>query len=68
MARVTNCIHVTIGLPLIFSINKSGNIKWYVDEAFAVHKYMRSHTFGFMTLGTVGEYVQSSKQNLNTKS
>ena len=61
-------IQGTIGLPLIFSINKSGNIKWYVDASFAVHKYMRSHTGCFITMGTVGAYVQSSKQKLNTKS
>ena len=29
---------------------------------------MRSHTGGFMTMGTGGAYVQSRKQNLNTKS
>ena len=47
----------TIGLPLIFAINKSVNIKWYVDSAFAVHKDMRSHTGGFMTMRTGGAYV-----------
>ena len=31
MARVMKYIQETIGLPLIFSIDKSGNIKWYVD-------------------------------------
>ena len=61
-------IQGTIGLPLILSIYKSGKIKWYVDEAFAVHKDMRSHTGGFMTIVTGGAYVKSSKQNLNTKS
>ena len=50
------------------SIDKSGNIKWYVDASFAVHKDIRSHTGGFITMGTGGSYVQSSKQNLNTKS
>ena len=50
------------------SIDKSGNIKWYVDTAFTVHKDMRSHTGGFMTMGTGGAYVQPSKQKLNTKS
>ena len=29
---------------------------------------MRSHTGGFMTMGTGGAYVKSRKQNLNTKS
>ena len=28
---------------------------------------MRSHTGGFMTMGTGGAYVQSRKQKLNTK-
>ena len=50
------------------SINKPENIKWYVDAAFKVHNNTRSHTSGFMTTGTGGDYVQSSKQNLNNKS
>ena len=54
MARVTKYIQVTIGLPLILSINKSGKIKWYIYAAFAVHTDMRSHTGGFMTMGTGG--------------
>ena len=57
-----------IGLPLILSIDKSGNIKCYVDASFVVHKDMRSHTGGFMTMVTVGAYMQSRKQKLNTKS
>ena len=61
-------IQWTIGLPLINSINKSGNINWYVDSAFAVQKDMRSHTGVFMTMVAGGAYIQYSKQNLNTKS
>ena len=68
LVRLMKYIQVTIGLPLILSIYKSGNIKWYVDAAFSVHKYIRSHTGCFMTMGTVGSYVQSSKHNMNTKS
>ena len=68
MVRVTNYIQGTIGLPLILSIKKSGNIKWYIDAAFGLHKDMRSHTCGFMTMGTGGECVNYSKQNLDTKS
>ena len=68
MVRVTNYIQGTIGLPLILSIKKSGNIKWYIDAAFGLHKDMRSHTCGFMTMGTGGECVNYSKQNLETKS
>ena len=49
------------------SIDKSGNIKWYIDASCAVHKDMRSHTGGFMPMGTGGAYVQCIKQKLNTK-
>ena len=61
-------IQGTIGLPLILSIDKSGNIKLYIDAAFAVHNNMRSHTCGFMTMVTGGAYVHSRKQKLNTNS
>ena len=66
MTRVTKYIQVTIGLSLVFSINKSGNIKWYIDAAFAVHKDMRRHTGGFMTMRKGGAYIQSIKYKLNT--
>ena len=68
MARVMNYIQVAIGLPLILSIDKSVNIKWYIDAAFSVYKDMSSHTGGFMTMGTGGAYVYSSKQKLNANS
>ena len=61
-------IQVNIDLPLILLIDKSGNIKWYVDTVFAVHKDTRSHTGGFKTMGTGESYVQSSKQKMNTES
>ena len=50
--RVMKYIQGTICLPLILSIDKSGNIKWYIDALFAVHTDMRSNTGGFMTMGT----------------
>ena len=55
-------------LPLILSIDKYGNIKWYVDAEFVVNKEMSRHTGVFMTVGTGGAYAQSTKQKLNTKS
>ena len=61
LARVMKYIQGTIGLPLILSIERSGNIKWYVDAAFSVHEDMRSHTDGFMNMGTGGAYVKSRK-------
>ena len=61
-------IQGNIGIPLILTIDKSGNIKWYRDAAFVVHKDTRSHTGGLMTLGIGGAYIQYSKQQINTKS
>ena len=61
-------IQGTIGLPLIFSIDKSGNIKWYIDASFVLHKDMRSNTGGFVTMETGGVYLHSRKKNLNTNS
>ena len=46
---------------------KYRNMKWYADASFAAHKDMRSHTGGFMTMGTEGAYVKSSKQRSNPK-
>ena len=60
-------IQGTIVLPLTLTIDNYFNIKCYVDAAFLVHKDMRSHTGGFVTMGTRGAYVQSSKK-INTNS
>ena len=57
LERVTKYVQGTIGLPLILSIDKSVNIKWYVDASFELHEYMMSRTCGFITMGTVGAYV-----------
>ena len=59
-------IQDTIGINLILSIYKSGNIKWYVDTAFVVHKDMMINTGGFIAMKTWWAYVQSRKENLNT--
>ena len=67
LTRMTKYIQGTIGLPLILSIDKSGNINWYIDAEFMVHTDMRSHTGGLITIGTGRAYVQSRKQKLNTK-
>ena len=68
LARVMKYIQGTIGLPLILSIDKSGNIQWYVNVSFVVHKDMRIHNGDFMTMETGEAYVKSSKHKLNTKS
>ena len=66
--RVKKYTQGKIVLPLILSINKSGNIKWYVYAAFTVHMDTMSHTGGFINTGTGEYYVHYNKHNLNTKS
>ena len=61
-------IQGTIGLSLILSIYKSGSIHWYVDASFTVHKDMRIHNYGFITMVTGGAYIQSREKKLNIKS
>ena len=68
LARITKYVEGTIGLPLILSIDKPGNIKWYVDAAFALQQDMRSHTGGIMNMVMGRAYVPYRQQNLNTKS
>ena len=57
MSRVMKCIKCTIGLTLILSIDKPGNIKWYINALFVVQKENMSHTGGFMIRGTGSAYV-----------
>ena len=65
-ARIVKYIQGTIGIQLILSIIKSGNIKWYVGAAFSVQNEMRIHIGGFMTMGTGGDYVHFIKKKLNS--
>ena len=61
-------IQVTIAIPLILPIEKSGNINWYADAAVTVHENMGGHTGGFVAMVKRGSCIQSSNQKLNTKS
>ena len=63
LERAMNYIKDIIGISLILSIDNYGNLKWYVDAEFVVHKYMRIYTGGFITMVIVRSYVQYSKQN-----
>ena len=63
-----NYVHITIFIPLILPIDKSRNINHYTDAAVKVHKDIRSHIGGIVTMVIVGSYIKSSKQKLSTKS
>ena len=61
LTRLMKYVQGTIGFTLILSIDKSDNIKLYIDAAFAGNRYMRIHTGGFMTMGTGRVYVKYRK-------
>ena len=54
--------------PLILSADENGDLTWYVDEAFAVHADMRSHTGGGLTMGKGFIILFTTGQKLNTRS
>ncbi len=67
LARVIRYLRMTKGLTLTLEADKTHIIKWWVDASFAVHRDMRSHTGGTMTMGRGSAYSTSTRQKLNKK-
>jgi hypothetical protein len=68
LRRLIDYLHGTQEMVLTLSADNTRIIKWYVDVAYAVHKDMRSHTGGAMTMGKGYPIAASLKQKLNTRS
>jgi hypothetical protein len=68
LSRVIKYLRKTRDLVLTLRADNINIIKWWVDAAFAVHKDMRSHTGGVMSMGAGAVYSSSQKQKMNTKS
>ena len=68
LSRVVCYLRGTKLLPLTLEANDLQIIQWWVDASFAVHRDMRSHTGGTMSLGKGAIYSTSVRQKLNTKS
>ena len=58
----------TKDLVLTLEMDNLNMFKWLIDVAYAVHKDMKSHTGGVLTLGKGAVYSRSTKQKINTKS
>ena len=58
----------TSKLPLILAANGSKILKWWIDASFAVHRNMRGHSGGGLSMERGFPIVCSSKQKLNTRS
>ncbi len=58
----------TLTLPLSLEANDLNIMNSWVDASYAVHKDMRSHTGGVITLGKGSVYSTSTRQKINMKS
>ena len=61
-------IKSTVEIKLTLSSNNTNIVKWCVGGSYAVHKDIKSHTGGIMTLGKGCVYGTSIRQKLNIKS
>jgi hypothetical protein len=68
LARAIKYLRSTKDLVLRLRADNLNIMKWWVDASFAVHKDMKSHTGGVMSMGSGAVYASSQKQKLNTKS
>jgi hypothetical protein len=68
LGRVIKYLRGTPHLALTLEADNAHVVKWWIDSSFAVHRDMRSHTGGTMSLGKGSVYSTSTRQKLNTKS
>ena len=68
LLRMMMYLKGTKELVLTLSADNMNICRWYVDESYAVHEDMRSHTGSMMTMGKGCIQGKSSKQKMNTKS
>jgi hypothetical protein len=68
LRRVISYLRETRKLALTLEADDLLVVKWWVDASFAVHRDMRSHTGGTLSLGKGAIYSTSVRQKLVTKS
>ena len=55
-------------LVLILERDNLNILKWFIDVSYAVHKDIKNHTGGGLTIEKSAVFSKSIKQKLNTKS
>ena len=68
LLRVLSFLKGSINDVLTLEADDSGELTWYIDAAFGVHKDMKSHTGSVFTMGKGAILSGSSKQKVNTRS
>ena len=62
LARVIKYLRGTPTLALTLEGDDAHVVKWWVDESFAVHTNMKSHTGGTLSFGKGSVYLASTCQ------
>ena len=68
LSRCIKYLRETKDLYLTLEALPGVKLHWWVDASYAVHKDMRSHTGGTLSLGKGSVYSTSTRQKINTKS
>jgi len=68
LTRVVRYLRGTRDLGLTLEADKVLSVKWWVDASFGVHKDVKGHIGGVMSLGRGAIFSTSTKQKLNTRS
>ena len=68
LSRTLKYFRTTAGIPLVLGMDGTNTVSWWVDGAFVIHSYMKSHIVDYMSLGIGAAYASSSKQKLNIRS
>ena len=68
LLRLMMYLKDTQSLTMVLSAVGEYIPRWLIDAAFGVHKDMKSHTGGCLTMGKGAIQSMSSKQKMNTKS
>ena len=68
LIKVMKYVDSSVDMPLMLSVDDSGQIWWWIDASFAVHDDMKSHTGATMSMGKGAMYSTSGKQKHVTQS
>ena len=68
LTRAMRYLQASRLLKIMLSADGSGIIQWWVDASYAVHKDMKGHTGGTMSMGKGSIYSTSSAQKLVARS
>jgi hypothetical protein len=68
LRRLLQYLKATINMPRLIGTDNMQIMQTWVDASYAVHRDMRGHTGGVISLGHGVIHSKSSKQKLNTKS